>query len=76
MEPFFIFCAILVLYSGYLTAIDLLRDLAEGTSPAPTVRHAVESVGRTIRAGHQGSWDRIRAGAGAGQFPTLSRGAL
>ena len=76
MEPFFIFCSILVLYSGYLTVIDLLGDLTRESAPAPTKRRAVESVGKTIRAGHQGSWDRIRAGAGGGQFPLLSRGAF
>ncbi len=75
MEPFFIFCSILVLYSGYLTVIDLLKDLTREAAPAPTTQRAVESVGKTIRAGHQGSWDRIRAGAGVEQFPLLSRGA-
>ena len=76
MEPFFIFCSILVLYTGYLTVVDLLRDMFKKTVPVPTERHAVESVGSTIRAGHRASWDRIRAGVGGGQLPLLSRGAL
>ncbi len=73
MEPFFIFCAALVLYCGYLTYTDLLRDKEKETAVATTARRAAECSARTIPARRCGSWDRVRLYAATGKFITLSR---
>ena len=46
MEPFFIFCLALVLYCGYLTVSDLLRDMR--VVPAAAVEHADGKIRKKV----------------------------
>jgi hypothetical protein len=76
MEPFFIFCAALSTYCGYLTCIDLLSDMSKKTSINPLEKHPAESVGKMIQAGCRRSWDRLRTSADAEPFPRFLRATL
>ena len=74
MEPFFIFCVVLVIYCGYLTFIDLLEGLKKATTPALTERRAAERVGHTVPVKRRVPLVRGRMGGTAGHFPEFSRG--
>ena len=72
MELFFIFCAVLVLYSGYLTIIDLLQDRQKAMTPAQPERSRVkQSLVRRC-----GVAERDHVGSVIRQFATFSRGAV
>lgn len=75
MEPFFIFCCVLVLYCGYLTLTDLLRERQPATPPEPAEQCGATRAGRRFFSGRPTEQGRMRAGGTAGQFPLLSRGS-
>jgi len=74
MEPFFIFCVVLVIYCGYLTLIDLRKGEKTATAPAPTVRNA-GTIRKKVPVRRRVSSDRGGVGGRVGQFATLSRGS-
>jgi hypothetical protein len=74
MEPFFIFCGVLVIYCFYLTFIDLLKGRKTATVSAPTVRRAAERVGKTFPVRRRSSSVRGRSADTTGHFPVFSRG--
>ncbi len=76
MEPFFIFCAALSTYCGYLTCIDLLSDRTKKTSLTPSGKQLSESVGKMIQAGCRRSWDKLRTSADTEPFPRCLRATL
>ena len=53
MEPFFIFCLVLVGYCGYLTVGDLLKDLQ--IVPAETVLKASAQIKKQVAASRRAS---------------------
>jgi hypothetical protein len=75
MEPFFIFCVVLVIYCSYLTLIDLLNGEKTAMAPAPTVRKAAERFENKVPVRRRVSSDRGGVGGRVGQFATLSRGS-
>jgi hypothetical protein len=71
MEPFFMFCAVLVVYCGYLSLMDMLR--VQVPAPTPAARRMAARTGRTVRVKGSLSSGRGRAGVAAVHFPVLSR---
>ena len=72
MEPFFIFCLMLVVYCGYLTVCDLLLDLRR--VPAKSVPEAPERPGRRVAARRAPERYRVPAAGGraVGAFGQLA----
>lgn len=75
MEPFFIFCAGLVGYCGYLALVDLLNDLMPATVPAPAVGRKAERARKAGPVRRRSASGRGRAGAAGARFPVLLRGS-
>ena len=48
MELFFIFCAVLVIYSGYVTFCDLLKTEEKNIAYAKTELRVLENAGRMV----------------------------
>jgi hypothetical protein len=75
MEPFFIFCAGLVIYCGYLSLVDLLKTRKAVTVPAPAARRMAGRAGKTGTVRPRVSSAHGQAGAAVAHFPSLSRGS-
>jgi hypothetical protein len=74
MEPFFIFCLALVIYCGYLSVGDLLKDLQ--IVPAVTVHKATAQFKKQVAVRHASGPYRIpttrnRAAGAFGQLASL-----
>lgn len=48
MEPFFIFCCILVVFCGYMTCIDMLKEEKEVLARAVTELKVLERSGKMV----------------------------
>ena len=75
MEPFVFFCAVLVIYCGYLSLVDMLKVLAPAAARTPATRRMGGRTRRTAGVKGPVSSGRGRAGGAAGHFPVLSRGS-
>jgi hypothetical protein len=75
MEPFFMFCAGLVIYCGYLTLVDLLKTRKTVIAPAPSARRMAGRAGKTGTVRRRVSSVHGQAGAAVGHYPSLSKGS-
>jgi hypothetical protein len=74
MEPFFIFCVVLVLYCSYLTLIDLLNGHETAKAPASAKSGVAGQAGKTFQIRRR---ELPRQGQGkgtVGRFATLTQG--